>query len=78
MISFAGIAIFVFGNKIKDGKIEIADGVDKEFRIAISQGLIPIPIGATGYISKIISDEILKTPESFYRGMNGLFQSYRN
>jgi len=69
MISFAGIAIFVFGNKIKDGKLEIADGVDKEFRIAISQGLIPIPIGATGYISKIISDEILKTPESFYKGI---------
>jgi hypothetical protein len=69
MISFAGIAIFVFGNKMKDGKLVLADGVDKEFRIAISNNLIPIPIGATGSISKIISDEVLKNPEHFYKGM---------
>ena len=69
MISLAGIAIFVFGNKMKDGKLEIADGVDKEFRMAISQGLIPIPIGATGYVTKNISDEILETPKNFYSGM---------
>lgn len=69
MISFSGIAIFVFGNKMKDGKVVIADGVDKEFRIAISQGLIPIPIGATGYIAKNISDEILTVPEDFYNGI---------
>jgi hypothetical protein len=51
MISFSGIAIFVFGNKKKNGEIVSADGVEKEFNIAISQGVIPIPVGVTGSIS---------------------------
>lgn len=70
MISLAGIAVFIFGNK-NDGKGNIisANGVRREFEIAISQGLIPIPIAATGYITQEIFDEILKAPENFYVGM---------
>jgi hypothetical protein len=70
MISLAGIALFIFGNK-NDGKgnIILANGVKREFEIAISQGLIPIPIAATGYISQDIFDEILKAPEKCYDGM---------
>ena len=71
MISLAGIAVFIFGNK-NDGKGNIisANGVKREFEIAISQGLIPIPIAATGYITKEIFNEILKAPENFYEGMD--------
>jgi hypothetical protein len=71
MISLAGIAVFIFGNK-NDGKGNIisANGVKREFEIAISQGLIPIPIAATGYITQEIFDEILKAPEKFYEGMD--------
>ncbi len=70
MISLAGIAIFIFGNK-NDGKGNIisASGVKREFEIAISQGLIPIPIAATGYITQEIVDEILKAPENFFERM---------
>ena len=70
MISLAGIALFIFGNK-NDGKGNIipANGVKREFEIAISQGLIPIPIAATGYVSQEIFDEILKAPKKFYEGM---------
>lgn len=70
MILLAGIAVFIFGNK-NDGKGNIisANGVKREFEIAISQGLIPIPIAATGYITQEIYDEILKAPEKFYEGM---------
>jgi hypothetical protein len=70
MISLAGIAVFIFGNK-NDGKGNIisANGVKREFEIAISQGLIPIPIAATGYITQEIYDEIFKAPEKFYEGM---------
>lgn len=70
MISLAGIAVFIFGNK-NDGKGNIisANGVKREFEIAISQGLIPIPIAATGYITQDIFDEILKAPEKYYDGM---------
>ena len=69
MISLAGIVIFIFGNKIKDGKIVPADGVKKEFNIAIEQGLIPIPIAATGYITNEIYQEILLDPGKYYTGI---------
>lgn len=68
MISLSAIAIFIFGNK-KDaatGKIIPAEGVKKEFQIAIEQGVIPIPIASTGYTTKEIYKEILKSPEEFY------------
>ncbi len=70
MISLAGIAVFIFGNKDDGkGKIISANGVKREFEIAISQGLIPIPIAATGYITKEVFDEIIKAPEKIYEGM---------
>lgn len=70
MISLAGIAVFIFGNK-NDGKgnIILASGVKREFEISISQGLIPIPVATTGYATKEIYDEILKTPEKYYKGL---------
>ena len=70
MISLAGIAIFIFGNK-NDGKGNIisANGVKREFEIAISQGLIPIPIAATGYITKEIFDLIMKDADNIYKGI---------
>jgi hypothetical protein len=70
MISLAGIAIFIFGNKIDEkGNINPANGVKREFEIAISQGLIPIPIAATGYVTKEIYAIILVTPELYYKGV---------
>ena len=70
MISLAGIAVFIFGNKNDGhGNIILANGVKREFEIAISQGVIPIPIASTGYITQEIFDEIIKTPEKFYEGM---------
>ena len=58
MISRAGIILFVFGNK-DDGKgTENAGGVKREFLIAIEKGLIPIPIHYTGYMSKVLFEEL--------------------
>jgi len=60
MISFAGIAIFVFGNK-KDStgnQIIEADGVYKEFEIAKRQGLFLLPVFATGWMAQKIYDEL--------------------
>lgn len=54
MISYAGIAIFVFGNKLKDGAVVISDGLIKEFEIAKENGLIVLPVGATGYASRFL------------------------
>ncbi|EOI2259040.1 SIR2 family protein [Enterobacter cloacae] len=67
MISLAGIAIFMFGNKKdKDGQVINANGVLREFEISLEQGLIPIPLPVTGYMSKEIYDKIYENPKSFY------------
>lgn len=58
MIDEAGVAIFVFGNKEKNGNVVLADGVKKEFEIAKNKRKFIIPIGSTGYVSKEILDEV--------------------
>ncbi len=58
MISYAGISIFIFGNKLEDGKLAPANGVRREFEISVEQKAIVIPIGATGYVSKELWEEV--------------------
>jgi hypothetical protein len=58
ILSSCGIAIFIFGNKKKEGKIVMADGVLEEFKIAKEKGLCVIPIGSTGYATSELSKEI--------------------
>jgi hypothetical protein len=60
MISYSGIAIFLFGNKLKDGEVIIADGLLKEFEIAKSKELLLIPVGATEYASRQIYSQLLQ------------------
>ena len=67
MISLAGIAIFVFGNKLSEGKIVEASGVKREFEIAIENGLILIPIRATGFVAEEIFEEVFRNAQEFYK-----------
>lgn len=60
MISYSGISIFIFGNKLVNEKIELADGVKREFEISLEQNSFVIPVGATGYMAKQLSAEIIK------------------
>lgn len=70
MISLAGVAIFIFGNKAdKDGNVIEANGVIREFDIAIENGLVPIPIGATGFAAQKIWEKVSTDPDSFYKGI---------
>ena len=70
MISLAGVAIFVFGNKPdKDGKIIEANGVVREFEIAVSNGVVPIPVGVTGFAAQRIWDTVAATPDAYYKGI---------
>lgn len=74
MIALAGVAIFLYGNKLDDnGEITPANGVMREFEIAVQHGLIPIPIGATGYATMKIFEEIEKTPKRFYGDNDEIF-----
>ena len=61
MISFAGIAIFIFGNKIDPdtGKTIDAQGVYKEYEIAKAKNLFLIPVASTGWMSAKIYAELI-------------------
>jgi hypothetical protein len=52
MLGLAGIAVFLFGNKA-DGLTSIVDaaGVEAEFAIAVSDGVMVVPVGCTGSVS---------------------------
>ncbi len=69
MISLAGVAIFVFGNKLQDGKIVDANGVFREFEIAVEMGLVPIPIGVTDFVAKKIWETVSAKPDTYYKGI---------
>lgn len=63
MLSNVGIAVFMFGNKKDPDSDEIinATGMIEEFEISLENGIIPIPIGATGFTAqelwaKVMSD----------------------
>ena len=64
MIKRSGIALFLFGNKLKDGTTITANGVISEMKIAREHGLLLIPIGATGYAAMEITKQLLT--ENYY------------
>jgi hypothetical protein len=55
----SGIAIFVGGQKLADGKVVDADGVFEEFDIASKAGSFLLPIGATGGAARRIAERLL-------------------
>jgi hypothetical protein len=70
MIALSGIAVFIFGNKsATDGSIVVANGMIREFEIAVSHGRIPVPVGATGFAAEKIAAQVLEAPEKYYKGI---------
>jgi Sir2- and TIR-associating SLOG family/SIR2-like domain len=65
MIALAGVAIFIFGNKLNDGKIIDANGVIREFEIAQEKGLVVIPVGATGFAAKLVWEAMSGKPDMY-------------
>lgn len=72
MISHSGIAIFLFGNKLSCDQVINADGLMKEFDIAYSNGVKIIPIGSTGYQTKIIWEEVINNFDKYYPNLSEL------
>jgi hypothetical protein len=67
MLSQAGIAIFLFGNKQDDaGRIVDADRMEEEFRLAADAGLKVLPIGCTGHVAAKLHKEVLATFSNYY------------
>ena len=77
MISNAGIALFLFGNKLSNNKIVKSDGLFQEFEIACKQGVKVIPIGCTGYVSKELWEKVINRIEDYYSNNPELIESIR-
>ena len=66
MMKHAGLALFIFGNKDDEkGGVKNSNGMIEEFEVAIKQGVIPIPVGATGYASAELWDRVMAKPSLY-------------
>jgi hypothetical protein len=67
MIEHAGIALFLFGNKKdKSGKIVESAGMREEFDLCIASGVVPLPVGATGYMARELWKEVDRRFDHFF------------
>ena len=66
MISLAGVALFFFGNKVEGEGLVNANGVRREFEIALEHGLLPIPVAATGFMAEELWTEISVDLDKYY------------
>lgn len=73
MIEKAGIAIFVFGNKKEGENIINSNGMEEEFEICLNHNVIPIPIGATGYVSRAIWEKVTNNLPHYYPDNDKLY-----
>ncbi|MDE8034480.1 SIR2 family protein [Actinobacillus equuli subsp. equuli] len=76
MISYAGISIFLFGNKSENGNIVLSNGMQEEFDISKRNGNILIPVASTGYMAKQLWEKDLNQQydEKFKAEMGALSQ----
>lgn len=74
MISYAGISVFLFGNKLVDGRTELSNGMQEEFNISKRNGNLLVPVASTGYMAKQLWEKDLNQicDEKFKDEMNTL------
>ncbi|MDE1211747.1 SIR2 family protein [Vibrio aestuarianus] len=66
IIGSAGIALFFMGNKLENGKLVLANGMQEEFDIARAAGLAVVPVGASGYKAKELWDLVMEDVSNYY------------
>lgn len=64
-IPSAGLALFLFGNKQDGQSIVDANGMVSEFEIAAENGLVLLPIGATGSVAKKLAERLIANPSEY-------------
>ena len=75
MIDYAGIALFVFGNKRDPkGDVVLSNGMKQEFDLCVSAGIHPLPVGATGFMAAELWQEVNKDFDHFYPNTTPAFR----
>jgi hypothetical protein len=78
ILSHAGVALFLFGNKPgPDNDVMPAEGVEEEFRLAVERRLFVVPVGCTGSAAKILHQRVLDHFDDYYPlpGYRRLFEA---
>ncbi len=74
MLDYAGIAVFVFGNKRDPaGSIVPSNGMKEEFELCVERGAYPLPVGATGFMARELWEEMNKDLAKFYPTASAAF-----
>lgn len=78
-IPLSGIAVFVFGNRKNKntGAIEDATGVIDEFEIAVMNGVLVIPIGATGFVAKKLWEKVMTAFDQYFPNNANLIDDFK-
>lgn len=63
MLDYAGVAVFVFGNKASENGLVLSNGMREEFDIAIAKGVTPLPLGFTGSMAEELWREVVNSFE---------------
>lgn len=77
MLNYAGIAMFMFGNKLSpdDGATILSGGMREEFDIAVSKGLKVLPLGFTGHMAETLWAEVESDFKNYYPNATGKFKA---
>jgi hypothetical protein len=71
----SGIAVFLFGNKLKSGTVVLADGMDEEFKLCHEAGSKLIAVGATGDKAEEFHKRIVADWDTYFPGANDPFRT---
>jgi hypothetical protein len=75
MIEYAGIAVFVFGNRRNAaGATVSSDGMREEFDLCVKAGVCPIPVGATGFMAETFWKEVSADLAKYIPGVSANFK----
>jgi hypothetical protein len=77
MLDHAGIAIFMFGNKLAGDPptLEMSTGMVEEFEIAVGKGIKVLPLGFTGYVTRTLYDRVAADFVTFYPRASARFRT---
>lgn len=70
----AGIAVFVFGNKLDGDNTVHSSGMEEEFALCHNVGAKLIAIGATGYIASVFHNRIVSNWDEYFPNTTPAFR----
>lgn len=77
MLSFAGMSVYMFGNKVVDGadKVQPANGMKAEFDIAVRLGVKVLPLGFTEYVARELYQQVDAGFSNYYPNATPAFRA---